>query len=176
VEQKKGKEKEEKGDDEEDEDEGGDEMYPRVDQSDTFVVPQMVDIVEGVEKLIFKKTGEFMKDKFGVELVWLTLPFSEVVEPKSYAYEKYDVSKNTLAEEKLAKGSVKLALSLLTEEGVLVVIAPLGTPDWWILSAAREGGKEAEGVEATPVIKCRTVFCITGDEEVSCMKKRLLES
>jgi hypothetical protein len=67
----------------------------------------------------------------------------------------------------MAKGAVRLALSLLTEEGVLVVVAPLGTPDWWILSAAREGGKKAEGVKATPVIKCRTVFCVTADEEVS---------
>jgi hypothetical protein len=167
VAEEEGTEKEEKGEDEEEEEEGGVEMYLRVDQSDSYVVPQMGDIAEGLEKLFFKQKGEFVKDKFRVELVWLTLPFPEVVERKRDTYEKYDVSKHTVAEEELVKGWVKLALSLLTEEGVLVVVAPLGTPEWWILSAAREGGKEAEGVEATPVIKCRTVFCITADEEVS---------
>jgi hypothetical protein len=65
VAEEEGKEKEEKGEDEEDNEEGGVEMYLRVDHSDSFVVPQMVDIVEGLEKLFFKQKGEFMKISLG---------------------------------------------------------------------------------------------------------------
>jgi hypothetical protein len=97
-----------------------------------------------------------------VELVWLQLPFPDVVEAGSETYGTYNVSKDPLILEKTVRESVNLGLSLLMEEGVIIMVAPFGLPEWWV-----EGlGSEDPAVGAKASIRCRTLFVITADDEV----------
>jgi hypothetical protein len=97
-----------------------------------------------------------------VEIVWLQLPFPPVVEPKTEAYDIYNVNKKPVVSKKVVEDSVNLALSLLTEEGVLILVAPFGIPDWWIEGSSYKD----EGLEALAKIMCRTLWIIAPDEEV----------
>jgi hypothetical protein len=155
-------EKKKEEEEEEDEDEGVDTWF-KVLAADSYSVPKREEVVEGVEKLFLKEAGEFDGEKkFGVEIVWLQLPFPPVVDPKTDAYDKYNISKEPVVSQKAVEESVNLALSLLTEEGVLILVAPLGVPDWWI-----EGSfMKDEGLEARAKIMSRTLWIIFPDEEV----------
>jgi hypothetical protein len=97
-----------------------------------------------------------------VELVWLQLPFPAVVEAGSESYGTYDVSKDPQILEKTVRESVNVGLSLLTEEGVMILVAPFGLPEWWV----ENSGSEDPSVGAKATIRCRTVMVITADNEV----------
>jgi hypothetical protein len=123
-------EKKEEEEEEENEDEGVDTWF-RVLAAESYSVPKRVEIVEGLEKLFLREAGDFDGGKkYGVEIVWLQLPFPSVVEPKTDAYDKYNIFKESVVSQKVVEESVNLALSLLTEEGVFILVAPLGVPDW----------------------------------------------
>jgi hypothetical protein len=94
--------------------------------------------------------------------VWLQLPFPAALETGSESYGAYDVSKDPLIFEKTVTESVKLGLSLLTEEGVLILVAPFGVPEWWIENSVEDD----PSVAAKATIRCRTVMVITADDEV----------
>jgi hypothetical protein len=119
-------------------------------------------VVEAIEKLFLKEEGDFTESKNGVELVWLQLPFPAVVEAGSESYRTYDVSKDPLILEKTMRESVNVGLSLLTEEGVMILVAPFGLPEWWV----ENSGSEDPSVRAKATIRCRTVMVITADDEV----------
>jgi hypothetical protein len=61
----------------------------------------------------------------------------------------------------VVEASVNLALSLLTEEGVLILVAPFGIPDWWI----KGSGFKDDGLESLAKIMCRTLWIVAPDEE-----------
>jgi hypothetical protein len=153
--------KEEKEEEEEEEDEGV-ETYMRVLKEDSYVVPKRFDVVEAIEKLFLKEEGDFAESSSGVELVCLQLSFSDVVEAGSESYGTYDVSKDPLIVEKTVRESVNLGLSLLPEEGVMIMVAPFGLPEWWVEGS----GSEDPSVGAKASIRCRTLFVITADDEV----------
>jgi hypothetical protein len=117
---KKEKEEEEKEVDE------GVETYLRELKEGSYVVPKRADVVEAIEKLFLKEEGDFAESGSSVELVWLQLPFRAALETGSESYGTYDVSKDPLIFEKTVTESVKLGPSLLTEEGVLIFVAPFG--------------------------------------------------
>jgi hypothetical protein len=117
------KEKKEKEEKEEDE---GVKTYIRVLKEGLYVVPERADVEEAIEKLFLKEEGGFAESGSGVELVWLQLPFPAALETGSESYGTYDVSKDPLIFEKTVTESAKLGLSLLTEERVLILVAPFG--------------------------------------------------
>jgi hypothetical protein len=153
--------KEEKEEEEKEVDEGV-ETYLRVLKEGSYIVPERADVVEAIEKLFLKEEGEFAGCGSGVELVWLQLSFPAALETGSESYGTYDVSKGPLISKKTVTESVKLGLSLLTEEGVLILVAPFGVPEWWIENT----GKDDPSVAAQATIRCRTVMVITADDEV----------
>jgi hypothetical protein len=129
--------KEEKEEEEKEVDEGV-ETYLRVLKEGSYVIPERADVVEAIEKLFLKEEGEFAESGSGVELVWLQLPFPAALETGSESYGMYDVLKDPLIFEKTVTESVKLGLSQLTEEGVLILVAPFGVPKWWIENTGKD--------------------------------------
>jgi hypothetical protein len=126
-------------------------------------MPKREEVVEGLEKLFLREAGDFDGGKkYGVEIVWLQLPFPPVVEPKTDAYDKYNIFKEPVVSQKVVEESVNLALSLLTEEGVFILVAPLGVPDWWVKGSFLKN----EGIEARAKIMSRTMWIISPDKEV----------
>jgi hypothetical protein len=150
-----------KEEEEEEEDEGV-ETYIRVLNEGAYVAPKRCEVVEAIEKLFLKEEGDFTKSNSGVELVWLQLSFPAMVEAGSESYGTYDVSKDPLILEKTVRESINVGLSLLTEEGVMILVAPFGLLEWWVDSS----GSEVPSVGAKATIRCRTLMVITADDEV----------
>jgi hypothetical protein len=104
-----------------------------------YVVPKHAEVVTGFEKLLIQDKGMFEKAKGGLELVLFTVPLPpcELLknrEPNAFYYKE---SMKTLEVD--VKTTAELGANLLTLSGVMIVIAPLGLPEEWLMGGEQEG-------------------------------------